>query len=1045
MLRRICMAFLWLGSFLLNAQEAQLEKDEFVLQTNVDYNSLYSGFKEVPLYARMRVFWIWNNGIATKESITKDLESMKANYIGGANICDNGQNTNLFGPTFLSDKWLDLFSHAIKEADRLGLEISANNQSGMGDPGNPNVQPENSFKKIVSSEIQFKGPKKVKVSLPLPENTLYYKDIVVQAVRSDCSKDVEDRIIKNWKGKSYNNLWGGIHDAKSLQDKLHCQNNELPTDLKIVEEVIDLTSNFKNGILNWNVPEGKWTVIRYGVTSTGKKNNYGTKGYAGGLCYDHLHPNGVKSQWNEVVFPLIRAAQSAGNSLKYIHTDSWEMGIANWTHGFEQEFERRRGYSMLPYLPVLTGRIVKSIELSERFLEDYRLTIGDLAIENNYRIQRNLAHSKGLRFHSESAGPHISPLDGMRSYNMNDIAMGEFWPKSTTHRVKEVDRFCVKMGASASHIYGKRFFAAEGPTIVGPVWERSPKEVKCSLDKAFRIGVNRLFWHTYSSSPDEYGLPGIEYFAGVHLNRNVTWWKQSKAMIAYINRCQFMMLQGLPVSDVLGHIGSGVPLYGFLDQDREDIPLGYSWDMCNNEAFLERASVKDGRIYMPDGTNYALFALSGQKDMPLSVLQKIEKLVFDGMILVGSAPDRVTGLQDYPASDEEFRRIVLKLWPTGKTRGVHLYGKGKVYSNYTVAETLEKEQLTPDFDWDNKNEISLDYAHRSCDDFDIYFVLNKWLWNDIRDLDYHYRPESPNEYIQTSCHFRVKGDRVIERWDPLTGTITPISVYEKTEDGYKLPVTLAPEGSSFYVFRKVDTAEKHLTSITRDGQLLAEGNTPLQIYSGTGIYVSDKNIEINRPGFYTLIYSDGKHQTINCKSLSPNKDISTDWDVRFTDPIDKKVEMEEFKSLTSWTENSKRNIRYFSGTASYYKTFKLSRKDLSNNKVYLDLGNVEDIAEVVVNGVTVQTLWTAPYRLDITPYVRIGENELQIDITNLWVNRLIGDYKLPQVERKTWTVLETDARVKKLQQADADKYLRKSGLLGPVQLNFTQIISLKNI
>lgn len=200
-----------------------------------------------------------------------------------------------------------------------------------------------------------------------------------------------------------------------------------------------------------------------------------------------------------MVKPLIDIAKANGNSLKYVHVDSWEMGTTNWTHDFEDEFKKRRGYNIEPYLPVLAGRIVGSREISNRFLDDFRLTVGDMAAEYNYSEMRRLAHSEGISMHSESAGPHLPPVDGLKTLGINDIPMGESWARSQTHRTTEGRRVHVKLGASAAHIYGKRFFAAEMPTTVGPVWERSPADVKILFDRAFCTGVNRVNWRTYTS------------------------------------------------------------------------------------------------------------------------------------------------------------------------------------------------------------------------------------------------------------------------------------------------------------------------------------------------------------------------------------------------------------------------------------------------------------------------------------------------------------------------------------------------------------------
>lgn len=1028
---------------LLRCTHKQKESSCFDIHPNIDYQELKSGFYHVPQEAKMRAWWFWMNGLATKKSITQDLEAMKANGIAGAILCDNGGDYAPTGPVFMSDEWKDNFAHVIKEADRLGIEISLNIQSGCGDPGNPNIKDDNGIKKITWSEKKVNGPGKIEIGLEMPPNQIFYQDITVQAFKTSLPEIVMDEAIKNWSVKSFNKKerWDPLLDRYDLNQFYEEYEGNGKSNAISEPEIIDLSEQFKDGILSWDVPGGEWTVVRYGMTSTGKRNDYASEGFKGGLCFDQINQRGITAHWNDVAKPLIDIAKKNGNSLKFVHVDSWEMGIANWTQNFETEFKNRRDYDIRPYLPVLTGRIVGSREITNRFLEDYRLTIGDLAVEYNYGAMRDLAHDEGLSMHAESAGPHLPPVDGLRALAVNDIPMGEAWARSKTHRNTEGRRMHIKMGASSSHIYGKRFFAAEIPTSVGPIWERSPADVKIVLDRAFCTGVNRVNWHTYTSSPDEYGLPGIEYFAGTHLNRHITWWKESKTFIEYINRTQHMLTQGLHVADVLGYLGSGVPLFGFLDSDRDDIPPGYAWDMCNSDVLLNRVSIKNGRIFLPDGKNYALLALSGHKDISLPVLQKIEKMVRQGMVLVGNPPERASGLTGYPQSDKKLKAIVEKLW--GNTDGVDgfmkKYGKGRVYSGKTVAQVLELEKIKPDLAWDPEKDIDLEYIHHSSDSVDVYYVLNKWAWKGINEMEHMHVAALPDRYVETRCSFRVDGERKIERWDPVTGKITQIHVYEQKDGYYSILVSLEPEGAAFYVFSKAGKTN-HFTRIERNGQELTEGNTPLEAGS-SGIYVTDNQMEVSAPGEYRLTLADGKIITVNNTFPKQETAILGPWKVTFQEePLLGETFDSTFENLKSWTESEQHRIRYFSGTALYQKNFILENDSLPEGRAYLNLGRVGDIATIRLNGTEIGTYWKPPYIADVTDHLHNGENLLEIEVTNLWINRLIGDEKLPPGERKTSTNLVNEkGRYEKLTKPDADNYLRFSGLIGPVKIQFSEI------
>ncbi|HSH19195.1 MAG TPA: glycosyl hydrolase [Draconibacterium sp.] len=1025
------------------------EVSYFDTLAKINYESLKEGFYNVPQEAQMRTWWFWMNGIATKKSITQDLEAMKTYGIAGAILIDNGGDYAPIGHTFMSEEWKDLFAHVIRESYRLGIEISLNIQSGAGDPGNPNIEDDNGIKKITWSEQQITGPKKIELDLEMPPNQIFYKDIVVQAIKTPKSDITKDELIKNWSVKSFTNKerWNTELDRYDLNQFYDDYEGDGKVSAIAQNEIIDLSKYFVNGKLSWNAPPGEWTIIRYGYTSTGKRNNYASEGYKGGLCFDQIHKRGINAQWEDVVKPLIDIAKANGNSLKYVHVDSWEMGTTNWTHDFEFEFKKRRGYDITPYLPVLTGRIVKNREISNRFLEDFRLTVGDMAADYNYSEMYRLAHAEGISMHSESAGPHLPPVDGLKTLGINDIPMGESWARASTHRNTEGKRLNVKLGASAAHIYGKRFFAAEIPTSVGPVWERSPADVKIILDRGFCTGVNRVNWHTYTSSPDEFGLPGIEYFAGTHLNRHVTWWNESKTFIEYINRTQHMLIQGLHVADVLGYLGSGVPLFGFLENDRGDIPPGYAWDMCNSDVLLNRANVKDGRIYLPDGKNYSLLALSGHKDISPPVLRKIEKMVKQGIVLVGNPPERALGLTAYPESDQEIKAIVEKLWGNidGINATVNKYGLGKVYAGKTVAEVLKLEKIKPDLAWEPSEDIDLEYIHRTSENVDIYYVLNKWAYKGINDLEYRNVAALPDRFVQTNCTFRVEGDRKIERWDPVSGEITPVNVYKQGDGIYTLPVSLEPEGAAFYVFSKAEKT-KHITKIEKEGYIIADGNAPLTA-GASKIFVRDNAIEVLEEGNYTLTESGGKEIEFSSDEVNDNIEIQGPWQVTFQEkPLLGDSFSATFDNLISWTESERPKIKYFSGTARYENSFSVEKQSYLNGRVYVNLGKVGDIATVKVNGKVLGTIWKAPYIADITDYIIEGKNKLEVAVTNLWINRIVGDQKLPPEERKTNTNLRNlkgSYSFERFAMPDADKYLRFSGLMGPVRIQFSMIYELR--
>jgi hypothetical protein len=638
------------------------------------------------------------------------------------------------GPLFMSPAWMELYKHAVKEAERLGIELSVNTQSGWN-PGGPTITPELAQKKIVFSETKVQGGKKIVISLPQPASKLIYRDIIVQAFPEPADAPVKDDAIKNWKLKSFNQSFGakGTYPLYKLREE-----DPDAKEIKGIKtsSIINLTDKFINGVLTWDAPEGEWTIIRYGWTCTGAVTSTNSDGWSG-LSVDHLNPDAFRVFSKDVILPLITNAQAAGNSLHFLQTDSWEMGTVGWTNAFPEEFKKRRGYDITPYLPALAGRVVGNLDMTNRFLHDYRVTIGDCVAGNHYQLFSNLAHQYGLGFHPESGGPHSAPVDALKVMAINDFPQGEFWAMSNTHRVKDDERLAVKQSASVAHTNGKRFVAAEGPTSIGPQWERSPKDLKSNIDRVFCSGVNRIVWHTFTSSPKEFGLPGNEYFAGTHMNPNITWWKQAGNFISYLNRCSWMLSKGVFVGDVLYYYGDDVPNFVFLKEDIKDLAPGYDWDKCSKEALLKNASVKNNRLVFPDGTTYSLLVLPNENAIDVTLLRKLETMVQQGLTLVGPKPVKDGSLSNYPQNDRELTAIANRMW--GATDGLsnteNKYGKGKVIWGKDVNTVLREMKIAPDFSFTSPdNATALDYIHRTGKDAEIYFVANRFGRKGISDF-----------------------------------------------------------------------------------------------------------------------------------------------------------------------------------------------------------------------------------------------------------------------------------------------------------------------
>jgi len=919
-------------------------------------DALADGWQNPPMESRLRAYWWWLNGHVTKASITHDLEQMKAKGFGGAVIFDangasqDGNGSVPHGPTFFSPEWRELYKHTLREASRLGLGISLNIQSGWN-LGGPAVSADDAAKKYVWSELTVAGGGPVAVHLPAPEiREGYYRDSMVVAYRLK-TPAAPARLV-NWQQKALQKSLEPFSTPDS--SPLFAESPAVPgEEAAELGEVVDLTGNLGNdGTLRWVAPAGQWQILRFGYTVGDHAYVSTSSDGWGGFALDVYSAKAFNAYWDKIVEPLIAdAGPLAGKTLQYVHTDSWEIELANWTPLLPMEFKKRHGYDLTPWLPVLAGRIVNSRQQSDRFLFDYRKTLGDLAIDDHYRLFRDRAHAHGIGIHPESGGPHAVPIDAQRCLGWDDAPMSEFWAWSWTHRIGDANRFFVKQPASAAHTYGHKYVFAEGFTDIGPNWQESIwSNLKPAFDKAIGEGLNVLVWHAFVCSPDETGMPGQQYFAGTHMNPKVTWWDKSGPFLSYIDRIQWMMQQGNFSADVLYYYGDHVPNFAQLKQsDPAHIHPGYDYDVITEEALIERASVRDGRLCLPEGTSYRLLVLPSREVISLPVLRKIRELVAAGATVVGPKPVKGETLTDEGNTDAEISRLADELW------GGHVPG-GRVIADRGARAVLLADGVSPDC-VGAAADLPLDYLHRTADGAEIYFVACR-----------------TNSAESVAVTFRV-ADKVPELWNAVTGERQFARAYTQQNGCTTVPLEFAPYGSWVVVFR--EPAAQH----------------PAVASSNRGEFV-------------------------------PAGGITGPWTVHF-DPQWGGPASVQFAALTSWTDRPEPGIKYYSGTAVYEKEFVRTKPAAANDRVYLDLGSLSELAEVKVNGQSCGVSWCPPWRVEVTGALRPGANRLQVEVVNFWPNRIIGDAMLPPAGRITRT------NIRKLTAKTA---LEPSGLFGPVQL-----------
>jgi hypothetical protein len=951
-------------------------------------DGLAAGFANPPDSARPGVYWYFMDGNLSREGMTRDLEAMKAAGLGHVLFLEVNVGVPRGSVDFLSPAWQDLFAHAVHESERLGIELMLGSGPGWTGSGGPWVKPEDSMQHLVASNVEVQGPgpfsEKLVVAPPrkpffgaVPHEVQaawsgFYKDVAVLAFPTPSVKEVipdidEKALVYRPPFTSQPGVRPGF---------------EVPADYPATpagaavapDRILDLTGRLKpDGTLDWQVPPGKWTVMRFVSRNNGAVTRPAPQPGLGLEC-DKWDTAAFDAHLANYVDKLVAKVgpREPGRGWTTLHIDSWEMGAQNWTPKFRQEFQQRRGYDPQPFYPAMVGQLVGSREQTERFLWDLRQTGSELNVEKHAEHLKKVAHEDGF-------GLSIEPYDMQPGNDFDfgavaDLPMGEFWSMGFN------SAFSCQQASSIAHIMGRSVVGAESFTgAPGEDWKLYPSNMKDQGDWAFAVGINRFTYHTFAHKPDE-GRPGMVMGPyGVHWDRGQTWWPMAGAYHRYVTRCQYVLRQGRTVSDVLYLMPEGAPnvLQPPVSASEGDARLpdrrGYNYDGCSATALITLASVRQGRVVFPSGASYALLVLPNRPTMTPELVEKITALVRSGATVVGPAPLKSPSLAGYPACDGEVAAKARDLWggtTAPASLAPHRFGKGRIlwggpvnhaaadlYPAYDItAGILAARGLAPDF----ASSGSLRYTHRNTPEREIYFVSNR-----------------KGEPIKAACTFRVAG-RSPELWDAVSGTIRALPEYHASHGLTSIPLEFDAFGSCFVVF-----PHRKAVAAPRSGA---------------------------RSNFATF---------------NPVRTLEGAWDVAFDTSLGGPAHA-RFDTLVDWTTRAEPELRYFSGIAVYRKSFDLPQGGVADGKtpVYLDLGTVHSMARVRVNGQDCGVVWTPPWRVDITRAVKAGGNELEIEVANLWPNRMIGDAKFPD---KTYT--QTTYHPYKATHA-----LLPSGLLGPVRI-----------
>ena len=507
---------------------------------------LYEDFVAPPDAARPWCYWYWVNGNVDRATATADLEAMKRMGFGGLLLLDpRGYDTRVWKPevklAFASPAWYEMVAFAVRECARLGLSFTMNLSDCGGSLKGPwKTGPD--------------GPKRLVCGVDVdavPADYENYHDICTFTVTVPAGTALK----AGWRDA------GGVTD-RWARDRGEARVATCPA----------------------GTPGGRAVRLRFGYCAIPKRP----------FDVDVIDADAVARHVTRILDPLCAAlGPLVGTTFTHVYSVSWEGAVPTWTPALEAAFAARAGYALRPQLPLLAGFVPPSeTARADALLRDFRRVRNDLFRENFYGTVRRLAHARGLKLYSESGGPwNRSPsvfreADQLAFLGVNDMPQGEFWPVAPAHHAGHAHNVAA---ANAARIYGLPRASAEAFTTMDYHWNMLPSRLKRSADDAFVDGINHFVWHTFTCSPAAFGRPGIEYFAGTHINRNVTWHHAAHAFIAYLARCQTLLQAGKPVVDLAVYAGStpyrhwgryrDVP----WDGARVVIPRGYNYDILNDE------------------------------------------------------------------------------------------------------------------------------------------------------------------------------------------------------------------------------------------------------------------------------------------------------------------------------------------------------------------------------------------------------------------------------------------------------------------------------
>lgn len=941
-----------------SAYSASIHSENYADSTKKE-QTLNVSLPEIGSLQKAWTRWWWMGNAVTRSGITKHLEKMAEANFGGVEISPiygvEGYEEKFVD--YLSEEWVDLLIHTVEEARRLGMQVDM----------------------ITGSGWPFGG-----------------SHVTVE----DAARRLQLRMYRMEPGESLNHRIQQVNKQNFATAPLH-----LLMGYSSEGETVELTDYVnENGKLDW-VPEensGNWQLVAFFEEWTNMQVKRAAPGEEGHVM-DHFSDRALQNYLER----FDNAFEGTENGLlRAFFNDSYEVGGANWTYDFFDQFMSYRNYDLKEYVPELLGMNISDrsaahpemspSEITRRIRADFHETLHDLAL-NRFAIPwRDWAHSKGSLSRNQAHGFPANILD---IYGATDIPEIEIFGQAqfripdlrtnsdVSHRIDSPNPLILKFASSAAHVERRDLTGSETGTWLDEHFMVSLSQLRPHVDMQFIAGINHTIYHGSTYSPPEETWPGWKFYASTHMAPANTFWKDLGDFNRYMANSQAILQEGKPANDVLLYFPvhdlwhedtreAGEPyfirvhnpddwFYGTNFGNTAEImwDRGYAFDYISDRQ-IEGVNVQNQSLYT-GGVNYKAIVIPDAKYIPLETLEKLIEIAGEGgtVIFKNRLPASVSGFYNFESRQNRLEEIFdqLDFNPVGQGIFKADLGDGQILKGENTDDLLAYSDIQSE----PIATTGLNYIRRSHDDGHYYFITNL-------------HTESVNSWIPFATEYRS-----VMMYDPYS------------EKMGKAPIRI-DENDRPEVYLQLKPGESRVLKTYRS-ESGADGIANWNYYQESG-----------QP-----LVLDGE------------------WSIRFTEGGPVLPEDKNISRLRSWTEMGDSDADRFAGTARY--TIDFLRPEINSDAWTLSLGKVGESAVVYLNGEKIASVWSHPFELEIDDdLLRDGTNSLEIDVTNLMINRIIDMDRRGIRWQKFYDINMVDINYQSFDSSSWDPM--NSGLIGPVEL-----------